>query len=139
MQSKLRFEEITEKMTLPDFQIKTDSKLSAMWAAASGDFDPIHYDHDYAKEHKLPNIIVNGRLKIALLANWLNSLIGPDGRLKRLSVRHQGMDIVGNDVTIKGVIVSKSNDPVDKSVECEIWMEDHKGNKTATGSATLSL
>jgi len=139
MQSQLAFESITEKMDLPVLQKNTDNRLSAIWAAASGDFDPIHYDDVYARKQKLPTTIVNGRLKMALLANWLFSFIGPVGRLKRVSARHQGMDLIGKTMTLKGCVARKYTNSGEQLVDCDIWIEDPEGNKTATGSATFSL
>ncbi len=139
MAQQLMFDDITEQMDLPSFQKETSSRLSAQWAAASGDFDPIHYDKEYALNQKLPTMIINGRLKIAFLAQMINTFIGPSGRLRCLAVRHQGMDLVGDVITCKGKITRKYISQQEKLVDCEIWIETREGVRTATGSATFSL
>jgi acyl dehydratase len=110
-----------------------------MWAAASGDFDPIHYDNEYAVRHNLPGTIVNGRLKVALLVRLLTSFAGPNGRLKRLAARHQGMDRLGELLTLRGVVTRKYVEGGENFVDLEIWAENPKGERTAAGSATVSF
>ena len=117
----------------------TSTKQSAMWAAASGDFDPIHYDRDYAVRQKLPGVIVNGRLKLALLARLAARLAGPRGTVRRLSARHGAMDAVGEELTACALVKRVHGDGVDRVAELELWIENPRGERTAVGSATLSL
>ncbi len=139
MPSSLMFEDVSEKMAIPILVKDSSSRLSAMWAAASGDFDPIHYDKDFARAQKLPDIIVNGRLKIALLAQLLTDFAGPKGRLRRLAARHQGMHIVGKPLTLKGTVTKKYRDGGENRVDCEIWVESPEGEKNSLGTATIAL
>lgn len=133
------FHEIRENVEIPPLVLSTSSRLSAKWAAASGDFDPIHYDNDYAVRHNLPGTIVNGRLKIALLGRLLTSFAGPSGRLKRLAARHQGMDRLWELLTLRGVVTRKYVEGGENLVDLEIWAENPAGERTAVGSATVSL
>jgi acyl dehydratase len=139
MTSVLYFEDVNEQMPIPVVSKETSSRLSAMWAAASGDFDPIHYDKDFALAQKLPDIIVNGRLKIALLGQLMTTFMGPRGRLKRLAARHQAMDIVGKPLSCKGQVTRKYRVRGENLVDCEIWVESPEGEKSSTGSATIAL
>jgi len=133
------FEDVIENMEIPSLVKETSSMLSTKWAAASGDFDPIHYDREYAVGQKLPSTIVNGRLKVALLSQLITTFIGPAGRLKRLSVRHKGMDLVGNRVTCKGIVTRKYTEGRECLIDCEIWIEDTEKNRTAIGSVTAFI
>jgi len=133
------FHEIRENAEIPRLAVTTSCRLSAMWAAASGDFDPIHYDNEYAVRHNLPGTIVNGRLKVALLVRLLTSFAGPSGRLKRLAARHQGMDRLGELLTLRGVVTRKYVEGGENFVDLEIWAENPKGERTAAGSATVSF
>lgn len=139
MAVQLYFEVVAEKMALPILVNPTSSRMSAMWAAASGDFDPIHYDKDFALAQKLPDIIVNGRFKLALLAQLMTNFMGPHGRLRKISARHQGMDIVGRNLTAKGTVTKKYSQGEEHLVDCDIWVENPEGEKTSLGSATITL
>jgi acyl dehydratase len=113
--------------------------MSAKWAGASGDYDPIHYDRSYVLKQKLPDIIVNGRLKIALLSQLMTNWIGPQGFLKKVGASHRGMDIIDDPVTCKGMVTKKYLDNGQHVVECKIWIENKKGEVTAPGNATVIL
>lgn len=139
MAPQLFFEDVTEKMAIPARVQPTSSRLSVMWAAASGDFDPIHYDQAFARGQRLPDMIVNGRLKLALLSQMITIFMGPQGRLRKISARHQSMDIVGQPLTLKGVVTRKYQEQEENFVECEIWVENPAGERTSCGSATVAL
>ena len=49
------------------------------------------------------------------------------------------MDIPGTPVTIKGVVTKKYQESGDNLVDCEIWLQNEKGEKTTPGSATVAL
>lgn len=117
----------------------TSTKQSAMWAAASGDFDPIHYDQGYAVRQKLPGVIVNGRLKLALLARLVASIAGRRGTVRRLSARHAAMDAVGEDLTACALVKRVHGAGVDRVAELEIWIENPRGERSTVGSATVSF
>ena len=65
--------------------------------------------------------------------------MGPDGELKRLVCQYRGMDIPGTPVIIKGVVTKKYQDKGADLVDCEIWLENEKGERTTPGSATVAL
>jgi acyl dehydratase len=139
MAAQICFEDVKESTPLPPLRKPTSTRLSALWAAASGDFDPIHYDKEYALAQKLPAIIVNGRLKLALLVQLVTNFMGPAGRLRKISLRHQSMDLVGRDLILKGVITRKLVHEGESLIECELWVENPDGEKTSIGSATIGL
>jgi hypothetical protein len=65
--------------------------------------------------------------------------MGPDGYLKRLACQYRGMDIPGTPVTAKGLVTKKYQDQGANLVDCEIWLENEKGERTTPGSATVAL
>lgn len=136
---KLSFEEVWVGMEIPPLVKQTSTLLSARWAGASGDYDPIHYDNEYAISRKLPTSILNGRLKVALLIQLVTNWVGAPGLLRKISVQHRGMDLVGEPVTCKGRVIDKYVREGENLVECEIWAENPKGERTAPGAATVAL
>ncbi|WP_053958931.1 MaoC/PaaZ C-terminal domain-containing protein [Sulfobacillus thermosulfidooxidans] len=57
------------------------------YAAASGDFNPIHYDTEIAKQYNLPGVIVHGMLNMGLFDNLLTPLYAQGFVLKEFSAR----------------------------------------------------
>jgi acyl dehydratase len=111
----------------------------AMFAAATSEFADIHYDRDYAQSMGLPDIVIQGVYKTATIAQMLKDWVGDGTALKRLNVQHRGMDVVGNTLTAGGKVLSVSDEPDGKRVECEVWVDNQHGQRTATGTAIVLL
>ena len=139
MAKQLTYEDIKEGMEIPTLVKETSTRMAGEWAGASGDYDPIHYDSEYAKLRRFPKAIVNGRQKVAWLMQLMTSWIGDGGFLKKLECKHRGMDIIGDPVKCKGVVVKKYVQDGEYLVECEVWTENPKGEKTAPGKAIVVL
>ncbi len=110
-----------------------------MWAGASGDFYEVHYDKDFAQENGLPGVIVHGALKNAWLAQLMTDWIGPTGRLTKLAVQYRATDVPNDHLVCKGLVRAKHRQGQNALVDCDIWLENGKGEKTTTGSATVAL
>jgi len=139
MPKELTYEDIEIGMELLPLVKETSSRMSAEWAGASGDYDPIHYDNEYARLRRFPSAIVNGRLKVAWLIQMMTNWIGDEGVLRKLGCQHRGVDIIGQPVKCKGRVTKKYVHDGEHLVECEIWTENPKGEKTAPGEATVVL
>ncbi len=109
------------------------------WAGASGDFYQIHYDKDFALDNNLPGIIVHGALKSAWLGQMLGDWIGESGTVKEFGCSYRGMDVPGDTLTCKGTVSKKYVEGDERCVECEIWLENSKGEKTTPGTAVVAL
>jgi acyl dehydratase len=109
------------------------------YAGASGDFYQIHYDKDFALANKLPGVILHGALKNAFLGHLMTDFAGNHGMLRKLGVQYRGMDQPGTKVVCKGRVTKKYTEGHHHMVDCEIWLENAKGEKTTPGSATVIL
>jgi acyl dehydratase len=110
-----------------------------MYAAASGDFYEIHYDKDFAQAQGLQGVIVHGALKNAFLAQLVTDWMGEQGTLKKLGCQYRGMDSPGDTLTCKGRVTKKYVHNGEHLVDCELWLENGRGEKTTTGWATVAL
>ncbi|HEX4760158.1 MAG TPA: MaoC/PaaZ C-terminal domain-containing protein, partial [Thermoleophilaceae bacterium] len=72
---------------------------------ASGDFNPIHIDPEFAKAVGLPGNILHGLYGMALVARANVMAAGGDLRkLKRLSVQFRGMGFPEQEITVSGSV-----------------------------------
>ncbi|MCK4368375.1 MAG: MaoC family dehydratase N-terminal domain-containing protein [Dehalococcoidales bacterium] len=110
-----------------------------MWAGASGDYNPIHYDKDFAQSRGLSGVIVPGQLIGAFLGQLMTDWIGEGGSLRKLSCSYKGMNYPGEAVTCKGKVTKKYVQNGQHFVECSLWAENPKGEKTASGKAMVIL
>jgi acyl dehydratase len=132
------FEDVREGMELPTLRKDPTTQQLVMYAGASGDYYQIHYDQEYARGNGLSDVILHGALKNAFLGQLMTDWVGEHGSLRKLSVQYRGMDVPGTPIYAKG-LVKKKGEGGENTVECEIWLENADGEKTAPGSAVVTL
>jgi acyl dehydratase len=137
--AQVYFEDVTEGAEIPKLVQNCDSQRLVFWAAGSGDYYQIHYDKDFAQGTGLPECIVHGALKHALLGRLLHEWAGEAGKVTRVACQYRGMDMIARDVTCRGVVTGKRSEGGHNVVELEVWTEDPKGNRTTPGTAVVEL
>ena len=110
-----------------------------MWAGAVGDYLPIHYDKDFAQSRGLSGVIVHGQLIGAFLGQLMTDWVGEQGTLRKMSCSYKGMNYPGEAVTLRGKVTKKYVRGGECCVECSLWAENPKGEKTASGMAIVIL
>jgi acyl dehydratase len=84
--------ELKQGDALPELKVTPDKYLPHRYAGASGDFNPIHIDPEFAKQVGLPGNILHGLWMMAQVARAHTQAAGGDPRaLKRLAVQFRGM------------------------------------------------
>jgi acyl dehydratase len=93
---------------VPELRVTPDKYLPHRYAGASGDFNPIHIDDEFAKAVGLPRNILHGLYSMGLVARAnAGALAGGDPRaLKRLSVQFRGMGMPEQEIVVSGTIKS---------------------------------
>ncbi len=89
---------------LPPLRVTPDKYLTVRYAGASGDFNPIHYDEDFAKAVGLPGRILHGLYTMAQVARAQTDAAGGPEKLKRLAVQFRGMGVPEREITVTGKV-----------------------------------
>jgi acyl dehydratase len=98
---------------IPGLKVTPDKYLTHRYAGASGDFNPIHIDPEFAKAVGLPGTILHGLYMMGLVARANAGLAGGDPRaLKRLSVQFRGMGAPETEIVVSGTVKSVDGDTV---------------------------
>ncbi len=99
---------------IPELKVTPDKYLPHRYAGASGDFNPIHIDVEFAKMVGLPSNILHGLYSMGLVARAnAQGVAGGDPRaLKRLSVQFRGMGLPEQEITVTGTVKSVEGDTV---------------------------
>ena len=92
-------------------KITPDRYLTVRYAGASGDFNPIHVDEEFAKQVGLPGRILHGLYSMAQVARAQTDAGGGPQALRRLRVQFRGMGLPEHELTVTG-IVREVNDGV---------------------------
>jgi acyl dehydratase len=139
MPGQIYFEDVEAGQDITLLEKNPTTQQLVKYAGASGDFYQIHYDKDFALAAKLPSVILHGALKNGFLGQLMTDFAGPGGWLKKLSVQYRGMDVPGVKLLCKGKIVKKHVEGSEHLVDCDIWIENAKGEKTTPGTAVVML
>jgi acyl dehydratase len=89
---------------IPTINITPDKYLTVRYAGASGDFNPIHIDDDFAKQVGLPGKILHGLWTMAQVARAQTEAAGGPHTLKRLGVTFRGMGVPEHEIAITGSV-----------------------------------
>lgn len=90
--------------SIPELRVTPDKYLTVRYAGASGDFNPIHIDEEFARAVGLPGRILHGLWTMAQVARAHSEAAGGPQHLKRLSVQFRGMGVPEQEVTVTGTV-----------------------------------
>jgi acyl dehydratase len=89
---------------LPTLKTTPDKYLTVRYAGASGDFNPIHIDEDFAKQVGLPGRILHGLWTMSQVARAQTEAGGGPHALKRLSVQFRGMGLPEQEIVVRSTV-----------------------------------
>ena len=97
--------ELKQGEAIPELRVTPDKYLPHRYAGASGDYNPIHIDPEFAKQVGLPGNILHGLYMMALVARANAALADGDPRaLRRLSVQFRGMGMPEQEIVVTGEV-----------------------------------
>jgi acyl dehydratase len=89
---------------IPELRVTPDKYLTVRYAGASGDFNPIHIDEEFATAVGLPGRILHGLWTMAQVARAQTDAAGGPEHLKRLAVQFRGMGLPEQEVIVTGTV-----------------------------------
>ena len=104
---------------IPELHVTPDKYLPHRYAGASGDFNPIHVDPEFAKSVGLPGNILHGLYGMGLVAKAAaQGLAHGDPRaLKKLTVQFRGMGLPEQEIVVKGEVKEVEGDRITVDLE----------------------
>jgi acyl dehydratase len=95
---------------IDELRVTPDKYLPHRYAGASGDFNPIHIDREFATAVGLPSNILHGLYGMAQVARAMQQAAGGDPRkVKRLSVQFRGMGFPEQEIVVTGTVKSAAD------------------------------
>jgi acyl dehydratase len=110
------------------------TKQLVMYAGASGDFNPIHYDAEFARAGGFPSVIAHGMLSMGFFGRLVASFAGPE-RVRKISARFKAVTFPGDVITCTGEIVEL--DEKSHTVVIKLIAKKQDGTVTLEGNATV--
>jgi len=92
---------------IEELKVTPDKYVPHRYAGASGDFNPIHIDGEFARTVGLPGAILHGLYVMGLVAKAVTDATGGDPRsLKSLSVQFRGMSFPEQEIVVSGEVTT---------------------------------
>jgi acyl dehydratase len=98
---------LNEGDQIDELRVTPDKFVPHRYAGASGDFNPIHIDREFAQMVGLPSNILHGLYGMAQVARAAQDAAGGDPRrVKRLAVQFRGMGFPEQEIVVSGTVSS---------------------------------
>lgn len=138
MPDPLYFEDVKEGDEAPTRSHTLNRTDLAMYAGASGDFNPMHHDEVKAKAAGLPSVFGHGMFSAGFLAAALTDYVGL-GRLTRYKVRFAKQVWPDEELTTRITVTEKRTDGSQNLVDLTCELRNDKDVVVVAGEATASL
>ena len=87
-----------------ELTVTPDRYTTVRYAGASGDFNPIHIDEEFASSVGLPGRILHGLWTMAQVARAHTEAFGGPESLAKLSVQFRGMGVMEQEIKVHGTV-----------------------------------
>jgi acyl dehydratase len=91
-------------MEVPELRVTPDRYVTYRYAGASGDFNPIHIDDEFARSVGLPGRILHGLWSMAQVARAQTEAAGGPEKLRRLAVQFRGMGLPEQEIVVTSTV-----------------------------------
>ena len=115
MTASVSWSDVEVGTVLPPLSVPLQRVNLVMYAGASGDFNPIHWNERFAKAVGLPDVIAHGMLTMASAGRVVTDWVGDPGAVVEYGVRFTRPVVVPDDdtgalVELTAVVAEKRDD-----------------------------
>ena len=110
------------------------------YAEASGDFNPIHLDREFAAGTRFGRTIAHGMLVAASISEMMTSSFGLDWhRSGSMKLRFKAPVFPGDTATAFGQVKTVSDAELDREVVCTVGVRRQTGEEAISGEARVTV
>lgn len=136
--AQLEYEKIEVGQELPPLSIPTVEHANLVrYAGASGDFNPIHNDPDFAKKAGLDGTIAHGMYVMAQVGRLCTSWADQKD-IRFFGVKFKAMTKLGEKLTCVGTVKRKKEDNGEKLVTVTVEAKNEAGEVKAGGDLIVA-
>ncbi|HEY5526622.1 MAG TPA: MaoC/PaaZ C-terminal domain-containing protein [Candidatus Anoxymicrobiaceae bacterium] len=138
--ANITFDQVNVGDEIPKLEITLEQMMLWLYAGASGDFNPIHVDKEFAEKVGLGGTIAHGLSSMARLGRCVTDWVGDPGAVKRFKVRFARPARPGDTVTFWGKIIDKKVEDGKNLVTLEVGAQIQDGTVVlSNGEAVVEL
>ena len=116
--------------------VESNLTTSVMYAGASGDFNPLHYDQDFAGQvSPTGGIIAHGMFSMGLVSRALSAFAGGPENVIEVSVRFTRPWPLGTTSTFSGEVT----EVVDGVANVKLWGDAEDGTRILRGTGRIAV
>jgi len=132
--------ELKEGSPLPKITKNITQDNINLYANASGDFNPIHVDADYARKTPLGGTVAHGMLILAYISQMLTGAFGQRWLTSgKLNVRFRAPARPGDVITVSGSIRRIEKGDGHQTIDCEVLCRNQNDEPVITGEAKVKV
>lgn len=134
----IQFEDYDQGAEIPSIKTGPITQMDLVrYAGASGDFNPIHNDVEFAKSVGLDGTIAHGMYVMAQLGRLWSSWVSP-AQVRNFNTKFKGMAKPGEVLVCTGTIKRKKEKDGEKLLIVELNAKEEKsGDVRAAGEITV--
>jgi acyl dehydratase len=108
------------------------------YQGASGDFNPIHHDEEFAQSAGFPTVFSVGMLQAGILGSFATDWLGPENvRTYGFQFREQVWP--GDTLTCRGTVTKRYEEDGERRVDVELICARQTGGAAIKGTATFAI
>ncbi len=135
---KINFNDFEVGATIPELKFgKITHAHLVRYAGASGDFNPIHNDKDFAIANGLEGTISHGMFVMAqvgrVCTNWADQT-----QFRFFGIKFKAMTKLGEEITCRGVVKKKKEDNGEKLMTLTVEAVNEAGEVKASGDLIIA-
>jgi acyl dehydratase len=115
---------------------KVDRAMFVKYAGASGDFNPIHWNEDFAKSAGYPGVFAQGMFTAGVLASFLTSWVGEEN-VRKFRTRFVGQVWPGETILCSAKVTKVYAEGAETRADIDLEVTNDKGERKIDGSATV--
>ncbi len=117
---------------------KVDRAMFVRYAGASGDFNPIHWNEDFAKSAGYPGVFAQGMFTAGVLGTFATNWLG-ERNVRRFRTRFVGQVWPGEAIVCSGKVTKVYEEAGEKRADIDLEVTNAEGERKIDGSATFAI
>lgn len=115
-----------------------DRAMFVRYAGASGDFNPIHWNEEFARSAGYPGVFAQGMFTAGVLATFVTNWFGEEN-VRRFRTRFVGQVWPGEAIVCSGKVTKVHEDDGNSLADLDLEVTNADGERKIDGAATVIL
>ena len=126
--------------TLPQVEKQVDQTRIEQYASASGDFNPIHIDHEFATQTQFGGTIAHGMMVAATISEIMTSAFGRDwAQSGKMKIRFRSPVKPGQTVIATGSVQRVTPSGDSSRIVCTVSVVKDDGEVAISGQTEVTV